>query len=168
MNITAPALRRLQVLYGQFERHSLDITSSSREERIAWASARIGRKIASFKDLTIEEGILLIDGLQRTLQVKAPSQTPRKRMDRKSAEKAGTEGRHDQIHAETTIVCAADFKRIQRHLTRLGWDEAGLHRFLLGSNNPLKGRTEILTLGDANKVYWALKRIPARKEQLAS
>ena len=180
MNITAPALRRLQVLYGQYESHSLDVPNKSREERLRWANAQTGRaptnQVASFKDLTSEEGIKLIDGLQRMLQVKVPSKTPRKRMDRRGAEKAATEGRHDQIHAEITLVSAADFARIARQLTRLGWDQAGLGRFLLGSRGPLKGRSEILTLGDANKVYWALKHIPARiqpvppqqgKEQLA-
>jgi hypothetical protein len=166
MNITAPALKRLQVLYGQYERHSLDVGDPSREARLAWASAQTRRQIASFSDLTVEEGIRLIDGLQRALGAKAPSKTPRRRrMTRHEAQKAGTEGRFDQIHAETTMVSAEDTERIQAQLTRLGWDEHRLKGFLLSSRSPLKGRTEIRTLGDANKVYWALKHIPARKEQ---
>jgi hypothetical protein len=168
MNISAPALRRLQVLYGQYERHSLDAPGKSREERLRWASERCGRPIASFSTLAPEEGRKLIDTLQGLLRVKAPSKTPRKRMARKDAEKAGTEGRRDQIHTETTLVSSGDLARIGEQLTRLGWNQAGLDRFLLGSRNPLKGRTQILTLGDANKVYWALKHIPARKDQPAA
>jgi hypothetical protein len=166
MNITAPALKRLQVLYSQYEAHSLDAPGSAREDRLAWASAQAGRVIASFKDLTVEEGIRLIDGLQRTIGRKMPSKTPRRRrMSRIAAEKAGTEGRRDQIHAESTIVGPSDLERIQAQLTRLGWDQSRLERFLLSTRSPLKGRTQVRTLGDANKIYWALKHIPARKEQ---
>ena len=167
MNISSAALRRLQVLYGQYEAHTLDC-SPGREARLAWASQKAGRAIASFSDLTAEEGKRLIDGLQGILGTKVPSKTPRRRMGRKAAEKAGTEGRRDQLHNETTMVSAADLERIQREMTRLGWDEAGLQRFLLGKSNPIGGRTQILTLHDANRVYWALKNIPARKEQLAA
>jgi hypothetical protein len=161
MNITAPALKRLQVLYRQYEAHSLDV-GAAREDRLAWAGARIGRRIESFSHLTVEEGILLIDTLQRTIGRKVPSKTPRRRMSRVAAEKAGTEGRRDQIHAEVTMAAGADFERIRTQLDRLGWDQAMLERWLLGARGPLKGRTVIRTLGDANKVYWALKHIPAR------
>jgi hypothetical protein len=162
MNITAPALRRLQVLYGQYEAHSLDAPGKSREDRLSFASVWTGRTIHSFSNLTVEEGISLIDGIQRMLNVKAPSKTPRRRIERKAAEKAGTEGRHDQIHNEVTLASSDDFARIQNQLTRLGWNQAGLDRFLLSSRSPLKGRGQIRTLGDANKVYWALKHIPVR------
>jgi len=78
MKITPPALRRLQVLYGQYEAHSLDC-APGREGRLAWASERTGRAIASFSELTVEEGIRLIDGLQRAVGHKVPSKTPRRR-----------------------------------------------------------------------------------------
>lgn len=165
MNISAPALRRLQVLYSQYERHSLDAPGKSREDRLRWAAERVGHPVASFRDLSADEGRALIDTLQGLLNVKAPSRTPRRRMARKAAEKAGTEGRRDQKHNETTLASADDLARIQQELTRLEWDQFRLDRFLLSSRSPLKGRTRINTLGDANKVYWALKHIPARKEQ---
>jgi hypothetical protein len=167
MNITAPALKRLQVLYRQYEAHSLDV-GAAREDRLAWAGARIGRRIDSFKLLTIEEGIQLIDGLQRALNTKVPSKTPRRRMGRQAAEKAGTEGRRDQIHAETTMASGADLERIQADLTRLGWDQARLEAFLRSPKSPTRGRTAIRTLADANKVHWALKHLSPRKEQLAA
>jgi hypothetical protein len=158
MNITPPQLRRLQVLYGQFEAHTLDV-DRGRGARLNWASQRLGRVVDSFSNISIDEGRKLIDTLQGVMNVKAPSKTPRKRMQRKQAEKAGTEGRRDQIHNETTLASAEDFAAIQNHLARLGWDQSRLDKFLLSSRSPLKGRTQIRTLGDANKVRWALKHI---------
>jgi hypothetical protein len=154
MTITAPQLRRLQVLYKQYESRSLD-AGSTREDRLAWASARIGRTIASFSDLDLDEARKLIDGLQGALGVRVPSQ----RMSRKQGQKAGTEGRHDQIHDETTLVGDSDIRRIRREMDRLGWDQARLDAFLASPSGPNARRTSIRTLGDANRVYWALKRI---------
>jgi hypothetical protein len=167
MSITPQQLQRLQVLYGQYERRSLDSPGKSREARIGWASDRCGRKIASFKELTLEEGRKLIDTLQGVLSTKAPNQSPRKRLSRRDALNAGTAGRRDQATNDIVLISAADLNRIQSQLTRLSWDQAQLERFLLGTQSPLKGRTQIRTLADANKVYWALKHIP-RKEQLAA
>jgi hypothetical protein len=162
MNINPAQLKRLQVLYGQYERHSLDLSGKSREERLEWASERVGRKIASFKDLSLDEGRKLIDTLQGILQVKAPSKTPRKRMSRRDRVNAGTAGRRDQATNDVVLIGEGDLDRIKQQLTRLGWDQAQLERFLLGSRSPLKGRAQLRTLSDANRVYWALKHIPAR------
>lgn len=156
--ISIPQLRRLQVLYKQYEQHSLD-TGASREDRLAWASSQIGRSITSFSDLTVDEGRKLIDGLQAALGVKLPSKTPRRRMDRRSAEKAGTEGRHDQLHEETTLAGDKDLRRIQREMDRLGWDQSRLEAFLASPSGPNGRRVCIRTLGDSNRVYWALKRM---------
>jgi hypothetical protein len=167
MNINPAQLRRLQTLYGQYEAHTLDV-DRGRDARLAWASAQTGRSIASFKDLTLDEAKRLTDSLQGILGVKAPSKSPRKRMSRRDAENAGTAGRRDQKHAEVVIVGAADIARIDRELQRLGWNQAGLDHFLAGARSPLRGRTQIRAQADGNKVYWALKHIPARKEPLAS
>lgn len=156
--ISKPQLRRLQVLYGQYVRHSLD-AAPTREGRIAWASSRIGRPIDSFSDLTLDEGKKLIDGLQSALGVKLPSKTPRRRWNRRDAQKAGTEGRHDQAHDETTLVGDRDIRRIQRELDRLGWDQARLDAFLASPRGPNGRSTLIRTLGEANRVYWALKHM---------
>ena len=80
--ITGKQIQRLVILYGQYEAHSLDAPGKSREERMRWASQQTGREIDSFKNLTLDEGKKLIDGLQRALQVKAPSKSPRQRMSR--------------------------------------------------------------------------------------
>ena len=167
MNITPQQIKRLQVLYGQYEAHTLDV-DRGRAARLTWASERCGRPIASFKDLTLDEGGKLIDTIQGVLHTKAPNQTPRKRMSRRDALNAGTAGRRDQATDDTVMVSASDLAAIQNHLTRLGWDQARLESFLTGPRSPLKGRAQIRTLADANKVRWALKRIPAGKEQLAA
>jgi len=167
ININAAQLRRLQTLYSQFERHTLDV-DRGREARIAWASENCGRAIASFSDLTLDEARSLIDKLQGILGVKAASKTPRRKMSRRAAENAGTAGRHDQKHADVTMAGEDEVKLIQRDLSRLGWDQATLERFLVSPKGPLQGRTKILTVADANKIHWALKHITPRKEQLAS
>jgi len=167
MKINPAQLKRLQTLYGQYERHTLDV-DGGRTARLAWASERCGRPVASFSDLTLDEGRKLIDTIQGVLSVKVPSKTPRKRMDRRSAMEAGTAGRRDNDSREIRMAGPADFERIQREMDRLGWDVEGLRRFLLGSRNPIKGSQQVRTLWEANRVYWALKNIPARKEQLAS
>lgn len=155
--ITAPQLKRLQVLYAQYERSSLD-ADCGRQGRLEWASERLGRTIASFKDISLDEAVKMIDGLQRALGVALP-QKPRRRPSRRDAQKAGTEGRHDQIHAESTIVGDKDIRRIQREMDRLGWDQHRLEAFLASPRGPNQRRTAIRTMGDANRVYWALKRM---------
>jgi hypothetical protein len=161
--ISKPQLRRLQVLYGQYAHHSLD-AAPTREGRIAWASSRIGRPIDSFSDLTLDEGKKLIDGLQAALGVKLPSKTPRRRWNRRDGQKAGTEGRHDQAHEETTLVGDRDIRRIQREMNRLGWDQARLDAFLASPRGP-NGRSALIrTLGEANRVYWALKHMKINKQ----
>jgi hypothetical protein len=163
MTITAPQQKRLQTLYGQYAARSLD-AGTSREERIAWAAQRLGRQIASFGELTLDEAKKLIDGLQAAVGTKFPA-PPRRRMSHRDAQKAGTEGRHDQIHTEATLAGPRDIARIQAHLTRLGWTQARLEAFLASPRGPNGGRKEVRTLGDTNRVHWALKGMKPSKEQ---
>jgi hypothetical protein len=164
IDITKDQLIRLQVLYKQYEAHSLD-TGATRADRLTWATEQLGRQIASFSDLTLDEGRKLIDMLQGILGVKLPSKKPRRRQTRRDGEKAGTEGRHDQLHEESTLVGDKDVRRIQGQMNRLGWNQGRLDAFLASPRGPNGRRTTILTLGDANRVYWALKRIAVREEQ---
>ena len=166
--ITPAQLRRLQVLYGQFERHSLDSPGAARQDRLYWATQATGRAISSFKDLTLDEGKRLIDSLQLTIGHKVPSRTPRRKQTRHDSEKKGTEGRHDQIHPEVTIAGPAEIEMIQRDLDRLGWSQAQLEAFLASPRSPIKPSRTIRTLGDANRVHWALKHVKPAKETLIS
>lgn len=157
--ITGHQLKRLQTLYSQLSRHTLE-GGSDRAARIAWASQQVGRSIASFKDLKFSEAKALIDGLQQQLGVKAPAKK-RERLSRDAARQAGTEGRRDGAAGKHTLVSGQDLARIDHALTLLGWDRAGLERWLSSPRSPLGKRSspEIRTLGDANKVWWALKRM---------
>ena len=76
--ITTPQLRRLQTLYSQFERHTLDALGPGRTSRLEWATQACGRRIDSFKDITLVEGKRLIEQLQGVLNVKAPNISPRR------------------------------------------------------------------------------------------
>lgn len=156
--ITPAQLRRLQVLCKQYESHSLDF-GSGREERLHWASTQIGRPVTSFSVLTTDEGIRLIDTLQRVLGVRSPNQSSERSNSRHARRKAGTEGRHDQSHWEQTLVGDKDIRRIQREMDRMGWTQDRLMAFLASPRGPNDRRTSIRTLGDANRVYWALKRM---------
>jgi hypothetical protein len=156
--ITSGQLKRLQVLYSQHARRSLDATSGSREERLDWATRQTGRLIASFKELTLDEGKHLIELLQRALNVKAPSTRPSRRDD---ARRAGLDGRHDgKEYARTPKMASAqDIEVIERFYQRLGWTRERFDAWLQSPRSPLgrKSNPQIRTLADANRVRWALK-----------
>lgn len=154
--INKAQMRRLQTLYGQYAAHGHD--GNDRASRLEWAMNYVGRTIVSFKDLTAEEARGLIDTLQAQLGVKAP---PRKRLDRDAARRAGTEGRRDNTSNEVTLATAQDLARIQYALDLLGWSQEQLAVWLASSRSPLGRRSSptIRTLKDANRVWWALKRM---------
>lgn len=161
MTISGALLKRLQTLYGQMAAHTLE--ANTREARLEWASAQLGRSVASFSALTREEASSLIDGIQGQLGLKLSR--PRPALSRGAAHAAGTEGRRGNQVAASTMVSAADMARIQHALDLLGWDRPRLDEFLRSSRSPLGKRSspEIRTLGDANRVWWALKRIARRQ-----
>ena len=168
--ITPAQMRRLQILYGQFERHTLDCPGAARQDRLQWASTACGRVIDSFKGLTLEEGRRLIDGLQKTLGVKAPSKSPRRKQTPPRRREEGDRRpprsdppRHHPGRPQRVRTL------IRRDLDRLGWDQARLEAFLASPRGPNKRSTVIRTLGDANRVHWALKHMkPSGEHQQAS
>lgn len=157
--ISQNQLKRLQVLYGQFARHTDQ--DAGREARIRWASGLVERPIASFKDLTIDEARRLIDTLQGQLGVKAPQ---KQRLSRDAAHRAGTEGRRNNPYDATPqMVCAADLAVIEDYYSRLGWTRAQFDAWLSSTRSPIKrAQPRIATLADANRVRWALKRMLKR------
>jgi cytochrome c2 len=48
-------------------------------------------------------------------------------------------------------------------LTEMQWTRERLDAFLTSPSSPLRGRTQLRTVGDVNRVLWALKRIAARQ-----
>ena len=154
-SITQNQMRRLQTLYGQLSAHAVE--GSDRKSRLEWASAQVGRAIASFKELTTDEARALIDGLQGQLGVKAPQKN---RLGRAAAHRAGTDGRRDSPYKDQPQIASADdLAIIEDYYTRLGWTRAQFDGWLASSRSPLKKRARpvISTLADANAVRWALK-----------
>lgn len=163
--ITSGQMKRLQVLYSQYARSSLDVKGNSREERLAWAARQTGRAIASFKNLTLDEGKHLIDVLQGSMNVKAPSKGKRSKLGADRAWSAGNEGRKQQRGSnQVTLATDSDILRIQNATQRLGWDQARLDAWLRSPSSPLRGRPnlQIKTVADANRVWWGLKRLLQR------
>jgi hypothetical protein len=154
--ITPAQMKRLQVLYGQLARHTQE--GVDRASRLAWASQLVRRPIVSFKELTLADARHLIDTIQGQLGIKTPAR-PRHRLDRQTAKKAGTEGRRGQVSNETTLAGPSEFARIRYVLDLIGWSQAQLDSWLHSPRSPLshKATPSIRTLGDANRVYWALK-----------
>jgi hypothetical protein len=168
-HLSKPALIRLQTLCGQAAQHvGIDNT---RETRLAWATHVLGHQVASFSLLTPAHAKTLIDALQATLGIAETSPARRGYTSRSQREKQGTEGRRDQLHVDATML-SGDEEVLQLILSEqqaLGWDDDARKRFLRGRSGPLGGRDTIHTLGDANKVHWAMKRMRqhAQKERAA-
>jgi hypothetical protein len=160
--ISTPALRRLQTLYAQFERRSLD-GDNSREARLAWATERLGKPVASFSALTSADGKFLIDALQLSMNIGETSK--RQRKSTRDRQKEGTEGRRDQLHPDTTLLDGSErvLRLIQQEMSALGWNKERLLAFLRSPSGPNQHRDTILTLGDANRIHFALKRMSRRK-----
>ena len=157
MQITKRQLGRLQTLYSQLARHEIGV-GTSRPERIAWASQCLHKPVKSFSDLTFDDAGFLIDGIQRSLGVKAPAKN---RPSRDQARRAGVDGRkgHSEFNDAPQIASAADLASIESYYTRLSWGRDQFDAWLRSPHSPLKHKSapKIVTVADANRVRWALK-----------
>lgn len=172
--ISSGQMKRLQVLYGQLCAHMDQGHAdphAAREERLIWASGLLERPVSSFKDLSQEDARHLIDTLQGQLGIPESERSRRRRprLDRDAAYRAGTEGRRGSDPKTVTLATDADFARIDYALDALGWNRAQLDAWLRSSRSPLGSRSNprILTLADANRVWWALKRMIDRRRAQA-
>jgi hypothetical protein len=163
MQITKLQLGRLQTLYSQLARHEIGV-GLDRESRLRWATERLRKPVSSFSNLSIDDAGFLINGLQGTLGVKAPLKN---RPDRDQARRAGMDGRKDgaEFAAAPQLATSADLARVRHDLDQLAWTEDQFRTFLASSRSPLAKRADkqVRTAADANKVYWALKRIAQSK-----
>ena len=75
---------------------------------------------------------------------------------------AGTEGRKDSASKVATLVDPGDCEVLYRlAYGNLGWTDTTLRRFIA---RQLKGREQIVTMGDLNKVLWAVKSMVRKLE----
>jgi hypothetical protein len=163
-SISNAQLTRVQVLWSQYV--SREMMKNSRDERLRWASEQTKRAISSYKDLTLSEASDLINLLQAELGIKesSPSVRPRRFRsrikDRDQAQTAGTEGRRGS-RDKFTIASSEDLGMIDAQLTDMNWTRDRLDAFLRSPSSPLgrKLNAQIRTVGDVNRVLWALKRI---------
>ena len=161
--ISAPQLRALQTLFGMYARHSLDTQGVDvRSERLAWASEKVARHIASFTELSADEAQRLIDDLKQALgqQIK---RAPRRLRDRVAARAAGTHGRRN-FKADVEIMASGeDVEAVDRLRERLGMSREDFQTWLASRKSPLGRRgTGLRTVGDCNRVRWALKSMLRR------
>jgi hypothetical protein len=164
--ISDAQLTRLQVLWSQYVRR--EMIKNSRDERLRWASEQTKRAISSFKELTLSEASDLINLLQAEMGIKESSPAVRPRRfrsrikDRDQAHAAGTEGRRGSRDT-FTIATAETLGLLDTMLTEMDWTRDRLDAFLLSPSSPLRGRQQLRTVGDINRVLWALKSIAARQ-----
>ncbi len=157
--ITGGQRTKLLTLWAQHSRRSLDVvTGDGRAERLAWASKIAQRTIGSFNDLTAMEAARAISALNQSLGV--PAHRPRSR-DR--AQAAGTHGRRGDSKKSAEIAGTEDLARIERAIERLGWDRSRFDAWLASPSSPLGRHKQIRTVGDCNRVWWAMKRLLQRE-----
>ena len=156
----------LHALYGQWEKHSIELATDSRAARLVWASEAIGREIRSFADLTRDEARQLIDRLKESMgQSLTERPNPWRRIhSRDRAQAAGTAGRKGSSSSVIQMASPDDLARIDEALRRLDWTRDRYEAWLKSDSSPTiwKGNTAILTVGEANKVWWALKNMLKR------
>lgn len=157
----------LHSLYGRWEKHALQLgDDDARSTRLQWASEAIGRTIDSFSDLTRDEARELIDRLKGSIgqdltQMPNPWRHIRSR-DR--AKTAGTSGRGDGDTSLIQLASPDDLARVNAAVERLGWTRERYDTWLCSPSSPVasKRAVAILTVADANKVWWALKNMLKR------
>lgn len=83
---------------------------------------------------------------------------------RERAQAAGTEGRRGAESPLIQMASPDDLTRIDQALYRLGWTRDRYEAWLRSASSPLKEKnsTTICTVGEANKVWWALKNMLKR------
>lgn len=158
--ISAAQLRALQSLWSAYARHSLDAGDGDpRAARLAWASAQIGRELASFGALRSAEAIRLIDVLKAALGQR--STTWSRPRDREAARAAGRHGRKGVVVEVPTLVSREDLDRIGDLRESIGMSADAFASWLSSRHSPVRGGV-IRTLADANRVTWGLKSIARR------
>jgi hypothetical protein len=163
-HISAAQLRALQSLWSAYARHSLDAGDGAdpRVRRLAWASALVGRELTSFSELHGDEAARLIDLLKRA--VGQEPKTWRRPRDRESARAAGRHGRKGVLVEVPMLAGSEDVKRVHELRECVGMTPEGFEAWLRSRSSPLGrfGDATLRTVGDCNRVFWALKSILRR------
>jgi hypothetical protein len=162
--ISPRQLRTLQTLFGLYARRSLDAADGNlRAERLAWASQNVGRTLASLNELHGDEAARLIDMLKQAVgqEVKPAWRRPR---DREAALAAGTHGRRNRPVKVEMMAAPEDVEEVHQLRERVGMTREQFQTWLMSRSSPIRGRgkTELRTISDCNRVRWALKAMMRR------
>jgi hypothetical protein len=147
-------------LYARVAASTLD-DRYPRIARLEWASENLGRRVDSFKQLTKDEARRLIDVLKvslgQAINVR-PYRSGRIR-SREVAQAAGTSGRRNVSTNAVFMARPEDISRIEQAIERLGWTRDSFNFWLNSKYSPIRRNniSEIHTVADANRVWWALK-----------
>ena len=157
MKATKAQIARLMTVYHQLAAHEVGV-DNDRASRMQWASQLLGRTVDSFSSLTVAEATRLIDAAQAAAGKVFPL---RPKLSGKEARRAGTDGRKDTaFDAAPQMIAAYQVEMIERLYLRLDWTRAHFEAWLeRKQGSPLRGRKQIRTVADGNKVIWALKCI---------
>jgi hypothetical protein len=160
--ISFAQLTKLQTLWHQYAARDLTV-GDPRAVRLHWASQVIGRKITSFKDCTKTEANRLIFALNGVLGLSTKSEGYSS-TSRSRAHQRGTQGRRNSDSKVLTLATTKDIARIDQAMDRLGWSRVQFDAWLRSPTSPLKnrGNPQIKTQADANRVWWAMKRLLQR------
>jgi hypothetical protein len=171
-DITGSQLKRLQTLWGKHASRTV-LVGDSRSERLAWASQQLGHAVTSFSDLSKSDARQLIKSLHGVLGIaEEPRRDRRPIRDRHDAAAAGNDGRRGPREKSATLAAQADLDRLQDAIARLGWTQDRFESWLRSASSPLARKVngvrlappdpKIVTVADANRVWWGLKPIMKR------
>lgn len=156
----------LHALYGRRQAHEITAAIDPRAARLAWASEALGRTIRSFSELSRDEATDLIDGLKGSMgQPLAEQPRPWRHINsRDRAQAAGTAGRRGAVSSLIQLASQDDLARIDEAIRRLGWTRDRYETWLNSAASPISSSPEgaLRTVGEANKVWWALKAMLQR------
>jgi hypothetical protein len=158
IKITKRQMTALLTLWGIYQRTSLNVIGDGRKERLEFAGVYLHKCVKSYRDLSFADAQDLIRILKTAVgQADNPRRSRGRMRDRDRAHDAGTHGRRGYNRNHEVLVSAEDLARIAGAIARLGWTPERLQAWLRSRSSPLRGRMEIRTLADANKIWWALK-----------
>lgn len=160
--ISAPQLRTAQVLWSKyFAHHALDFAGDdARAARLKWTAEFLGHSVESFHDLTRYEAHRIINELKRSMNMPIGMRSRQRAADR------GLQGRRIAGRPAQMEVVAGreDLDRLHSALSRLGWSQERFEKWLESPTSPVKGsQPKIRTQAEANRVWWALKRMLRRQ-----
>ncbi len=154
--ITKPQLRRLQTLSGKLFGMFGSPGQDAREFRLKFVGGKLGRDLASFGELTKAEAVTAI----RAVQARLPADAIRSR-PRSAGPESGRAGRRNRKgDGVPAFASAASLELLGTLRAKLGWNQ---DRFEAFARRQLRGRHQIRTEADANKIIWALKSMLRRE-----